>query len=865
MDSELVDFISHLGDDVPFSPYRQLNEMWQELEEYFDRRCFDIDEYLDEILPNAHPVSTMQYDIPSDEPQLMTADELLRSFAIPESFFNDLIVDPPALKDRNRVTDELLLDSVRSQTFCYTGRKYEHPFKEFVSARVNSGVPLRNDCIADSEMTSTPLMSMSSNLEWLSVLHKQHLQLGVTAEVMVKNVLLEKSVILPTQTEVKKVIQMLFKNLNSYIDRLSLEFDDHKFFDTSRLSEIAQKLQQKILSHSNVETKPLLDILLHWMEMITTSFADINDKRREIEEIVSEKIINEAAQIYRRRLMSSDRNESNRSIWYKSESDIICQGIRHAYANCGEVLIARVVSQLEKRLEKEGAAINELRTAPVNSTVSSGIHVIVDLLVSEYASNINQKGLQCAGISTLKQFEDVNVTCLKDIWNNFDRKTSEIPFSERIELKKQLVSKLDSESNSKRLEFKRSLKATVPTAVSSASSLTKSVGIHFGFETITVSYYDRVGNSFRTIYGPIANVVSFSPNGISIGLIPSNSLSLNMEDLLKKLTVVDRTYDTKCHGELKIESIIALMLMYIDQIAKQSLHATSKIQYAIAIPSCLNEVMQSVFKTAIKAANIACKLIREQCALTTNFVRELHPAMSKNKDEFVVAMIVNKKEACDSVVYGIDESMKIKVLSASGAEDNRNSWRWTRDTGVNNELKKIERKCNRRIRFLICGKDQDIFRQIKNKFKEPKVHLLKFDSNRLAEGAALLSYAGYGYSLDCSFDLLNLASIKELSSGGLSYRLNHTTNSPNYQNLPKLSMQLRSIIDNQIKELGECKAATQQIIVGKMKDLEESRLAGREKEKFRQTLTNDLKEVDVELMNQWVVERIAENWKTKQF
>ncbi|KAG4071221.1 hypothetical protein HA402_008956 [Bradysia odoriphaga] len=132
------------------------------------------------------------------------------------------------------------------------------------------------------------------------------------------------------------------------------------------------------------------------------------------------------------------------------------------------------------------------------------------------------------------------------------------------------------------------------------------------------------------------------------------------------------------------------------------------------------------------------------------------------------------------------------------------------------------------------------------------------------EGAALLSYASYGCSLECTFDLLNLTSIKQLPSG-LSYRLNHTTNNSNKQNLPKRPIKLRSIIDNQIKELAECKAATKQIIVGKMKDLEESRLAGREKERFRQTLTNDLKEVDVELMNQWVVERIAENWKKKQF
>ncbi|KAG4071794.1 hypothetical protein HA402_011948 [Bradysia odoriphaga] len=240
--------------------------------------------------------------------------------------------------------------------------------------------------------------------------------------------------------------------------------------------------------------------------------------------------------------------------------------------------------------------------------------------------------------------------------------------------------------------------------------------------------------------------------------------------------------------------------------------------------------------------------------------------MSKNKDEFVVAMIVNEKNSCDSIVYGIAENMKMKVLSASGSDDNRRLVGLVGDTGVKHELGRIQSKCNMRSRFLVCcTSDQEICKQIKNQFYKSKVHPLKLDSRKLADGTAFLSYVAVdGCSLECPFDLLNLTSIKQLSSG-VSYRLVHTTSNSNMKNLQKLSTQLRRLMDNQLMELSESKAATKQMIVGKMKDLEESRLSRQKKDKFRQLLKNDLKAVDEELMNKGVVENIAENWRKNQF
>lgn len=877
MDSELEDFISHLDENELSLSNQQMNAMWKELEEYFDTAFFDIDKYLDELFPATKFLPSPQEDnIPIPEPSttVIMEEKLFKSFAKQETDFNGLIRDTALnFQDKDCVPTESLLNSIRSLAVTLTCRHYHHPFENVSYHSGRSAAPIQIDFITNIDMNLNP--SPSPSIDWHTLLQNEEPCPGIAVDVMVRNILRSCSEvqILPTEKEFSDVICSLFMDLNDYINCLSVEFDGHKFFDALQLDDMSRQFQQEILSRSNIKTTSLLDILSKWMKMVTKNFILINDERRQVEEKVLLKIIDRAVEVYRKRIVSVTSDEDI-SIVRKKQSDIICQGMRRVYSNCGVDFAANALRELEKRFKDENSAPEKPRIPPRRKKPpTNDSEVLIELLVSEYASSINQKGLQCAGISTIQQFDDVNATCLADIHRIFQRKTIEVPLAEQNDLKSQLTSRLIPESSSKRSEFKQRLHEV--SSISSTRSPTEkwqSVGIHFGFESLSVSYFNRVNKDFRAIYGPLEHVVSFAPSGVFIGEIPaSGCFSLTMKNLLTKLNV-GHVYDTKYYGDFKLEAIIALVLMQIDEVVKKNLHTIARINYAIAIPSCLNETMRQTFKTAMNIAEINGNLVREQCALTTNFIRENYQDITNNRDEFVITMVENDKKACDSVVYQIAvterDNRMIKVLCTDGSEANRGLLYFNKNTGLHNELQKLQSKHDdKRNRFLICNEDRDgTTNQIKSTFYKSKIQHIKFDSRKLAEGAALLSSVAVdgNSNLKCPFDFSHLTSMNR-PNGGVSSRLAHHGYNADPQNLSGLSKLLRSLIANHTQGLVKSKTATKQYLVGKLKDLEESRLPDDKKIEHRRNLEKDLKAVDEESMNTIVVERIADSWKKNKF
>lgn len=867
MVSELDDFISHLDDDLPFSPSQPMNDIWKELEEYFDKASYDIDDFLDELLPSTKPLPLPIPGVASPEPTPTVAiTDLFKSFAVP--FSNDLVPNPLLnFKEKNFVPAEILLNSIRSHKVTLNCRHMDHPFEKYALSAVPSVVPLRNDFIASIDDEDVNL-TLSSNIDWKSILENQHPYPGITVDAMVNNILrsCSKSQILPTQGEIFDVINLLFKELNHYIDHMSVELgDQHKCFDASDFDSVSRKLQEKIFIHSKIQTASLREILRKWMEMVTNTFVHINDQRRRVEENVSITIIDRAVEVYSNRLMSAKGN-ADLAMVRKEQSDVIRQAIRRVYSNCGVEFIANVLAQLDERLR-------QVNVKPKESSNSQKItlddsELLIKLFVSEYVSNINQKGLQCAGICTVQQFDDVNQTCLKDIMHNFDRRIVGVSFAERNDLNNALKSKLFSVSSQKQSEFKqRTPKASLTSGLSAAGPLTTShsVGIHFGFESLSVSCFNQANNNFRVIFGPVANVVSFESHGVFIGEILG--CSFNMEKLLTTVDV-DRLYDTN-HGKLSVDAIIALMLMRIDEIVKQNLHTTTpRIKYGIAIPSCLSEVMQQTFKSAIAIAEVNGNILREQCAATANFIRENHQAVIKNKDVLLVTMIELPSKACDSVVYEISgkANRMIKNLRADGSEA-KSRFLIYQTPGFQCELEKLKSRDNKQSRFLIYCTDQvNAIKQIKNEFNKSKVHPLKFDSIKFADGAALLSSSAIdgNSSLECPFDLRHLSSIRRLPSGA-NYRLLHKSINSKSQNIKEISARLRHLIENQSHELAHSKTTTKQLLIGKMKDLDESTVSAYEKDRYRQRLEKDLKDVEEEPTNKLVIEKIADDWMNNHF
>ncbi len=310
---------------------------------------------------NFQQTSTIENNIPFEVSQAMPVKELFQSFSIRDTFFNNWINDSVLDVTTNLVPNEILLNSIRSHHFTFAGRHYKHPFDTLASADIETLVaPNRNDFALDIEVTrefnmkeATFKPSTSLNLDWLSILHEQYLRQGITAEAMMKNILRSKSTTsLPTETEIVNVISLLFGDLNKYIDKLSTEFDDHKFLDLVQFDVLARKLQEEILLHSSGTSTPMRDVLLKWMATVTESFVHVNDHRRQVEEKVSKTIIERAVEVYHNRLLSMKPNEDI-SIARKQQKEIIFRGIRHVYSNCGTNFVANVLTKIEDRLKDE--------------------------------------------------------------------------------------------------------------------------------------------------------------------------------------------------------------------------------------------------------------------------------------------------------------------------------------------------------------------------------------------------------------------------------------------------------------------------------------------------------------------------------
>lgn len=894
---ELMEFISRLDDYVQET---SIHEMWTELENYFDSRCFDIGEYLDELFPQTLPLyAVIECDnVPISEPHAVDIAELLREFSRFKT--NDFIFrQQTSFGDKILVTNDSLLDAIKSKNFTYAGRALEHPYEtlSFATNAISKPPALSQDNYVtpipaktltsatnsiykpaeqrrqESNLTRIPVKPFdSSNTAWLSILHGQQLHPGITAEMMAKNILQNKTEILPTQTEIVGLINLLLADLNSYIDQLSVEFADHKFHDESQVDRMARNIQNKILKESSSNTYTngrVRDVLLKWMDAVTLDAKQINDARRQIEEKASKKLIDRAVDFYRNRLSSINHNEDI-AVARKKQRDFVSNGVLQVYSNCDTSFVANVSRELDERLN-DADSFKEKPNAP--QSFSQECNLLEDLAMSDYNSRISLKGMPSAGISTLQQFDDVNDACRKASIQSLKLKMEQklIPLDQQKQLESRVNEKLKSSSMIKRNEFERRFCQTVAVSTISgerSSTASRSVGIHFGFETLSVSCYDQTYNNFRSVYGPVPNIISFARNGIFVGVIPSYGNSFNFDKLLTTLDVSNSHYDTMTHGTMKFDSMIALVLMYIDKIVKHTLHIQSSIEYAVAIPSCLSESMQRVFEAAFSIAELNCTLVREQCALTASIIREKHAIMVRHNEELLITLIErNRGGECDSVLYEIDErgpqNRVIKVLRAHGSDSKSGMFGIGKTTGFQSELKNVQDLKHKRCRFLVCcaTEKSDVDEEIK-KFKDSRVHSIKFESERISNGAALLSFVAFHRTepLNFSFDIIALSSIKRSPGADVSYRLKHMPYAAP-RNVLQISAGLRNIIDHQARKIDEKRADIKSTIINNLKEVDDARYADDVKEKVRQLLLKDLKAIETEALNKLVMDEVSKRWE----
>jgi len=476
----------------------------------------------------------------------------------------------------------------------------------------------------------------------------------------------------------------LFRNISQYVEKMDKKFQTIlHFVNTKDLYICSRKNIEDIKRYSEIKTGSLQQVFVDKVMLLEEHYIAINEEIRIAESNNSKTAFDLVTKLYINKTSERVSTEEELVTAHEKWSQVAKDAFVQIYGECSEEIIESNLMTLNEELIKLHKK-NLGGFKAFKKTENEDIDSLLQLISTRFGSELNRSTLMNASISTEDQFEAISRACRSNAKINFSSQMSSLSLEGQQKLKERVDTEIDLIAQRTLMEFRAKKivpnvlkKPTVGAASNSNYSNPGSsgyafqsssrysadasenaqhfenkttnnkaiVGVRFGFDQLCA--VALVDGKFRNIYGPTENALVFQEDEVIIGDVSSASTKklliktvLEQHDFSKPVLSGDREYS--------VCEVLAIVFSQLHCIVSTSLH-TSKISYAVAVPSALPTNMMSLMQDALQIAGMEGTVIREACGQLTRFLYGNSGRVTQSTS--IITIVENSDNSADAILY----------------------------------------------------------------------------------------------------------------------------------------------------------------------------------------------------------------------